>query len=146
MSKQYQQKKNFFANFALCTTCRNAPYLVKKKLLPTCGQRLTVACLPSRYISQSSHQLTYNSSNAIVFRHNLDVNKSLLNLHKLADGNDDPQLTDFIEGKYLEEQVQAIKKLADMVTQLNRVGEGNDRLLVISYYCGHVTQGIFHIY
>ncbi|CAO3664230.1 unnamed protein product [Umbelopsis ramanniana] len=53
-----------------------------------------------------------------------DVNKSLLNLHKLADGNDDPQLTDFIEGKYLEEQVQAIKKLADMVTQLNRVGEG----------------------
>ncbi|GAB5586460.1 hypothetical protein Unana1_01360 [Umbelopsis nana] len=53
-----------------------------------------------------------------------DVNKSLLNLHKLADGNDDPQLTDFIEGKYLEEQVQAIKKLADMVTQLNRVGDG----------------------
>jgi ferritin heavy chain len=33
-------------------------------------------------------------------------------------------LTDFIEGKYLEEQVQAVKKLADMVTQLNRVGEG----------------------
>lgn len=55
-----------------------------------------------------------------------DVNKSLLNLHKLADGQDDPQLTDFIEGKYLEEQVQAIKKLADMVTQLNRVGEGKD--------------------
>jgi ferritin heavy chain len=48
----------------------------------------------------------------------------LLNLHKVADGINDPQLTDFIEGKYLEEQVQAIKKLADMVTQLNRVGEG----------------------
>lgn len=55
---------------------------------------------------------------------NLDVNKSLLNLHKVADSNNDPQLCDFIEGRYLSEQVEAIKTLADMVTQLNRVGEG----------------------
>lgn len=54
----------------------------------------------------------------------IDVNKSLLNLHKIADGNNDPQMCDFIEKEYLEEQVKAIKKLADMVTQLNRVGEG----------------------
>ncbi|CDH60250.1 soma ferritin [Lichtheimia corymbifera JMRC:FSU:9682] len=53
-----------------------------------------------------------------------DVNKSLLNLHKISDGNNDPQMCDFIEKEYLEEQVTAIKKLADMVTQLNRVGEG----------------------
>ncbi|KAI9323560.1 ferritin-like superfamily [Dichotomocladium elegans] len=53
-----------------------------------------------------------------------DVNKSLLNLHKIADGNNDPQMCDFIEKEYLEEQVKAIKKLADMVTQLTRVGEG----------------------
>ncbi|ORY96842.1 ferritin-like superfamily [Syncephalastrum racemosum] len=53
-----------------------------------------------------------------------DVNKSLLNLHKVADSNNDPQLCDFIEGRYLSEQVEAIKTLADMVTQLNRVGEG----------------------
>ncbi|KAI9498374.1 ferritin-like superfamily [Zychaea mexicana] len=53
-----------------------------------------------------------------------DVNKSLLNLHKIADGNNDPQMCDFLENKYLSEQVQAIKKLADMVTQLTRVGEG----------------------
>lgn len=33
-------------------------------------------------------------------------------------------MCDFIEKEYLEEQVTAIKKLADMVTQLNRVGEG----------------------
>ncbi|KAL1915036.1 uncharacterized protein VTP21DRAFT_7741 [Calcarisporiella thermophila] len=51
-----------------------------------------------------------------------DVNKSLLNLHKIADENGDPQMCDFIESNYLEEQVEAIKKLADMVTQLNRVG------------------------
>lgn len=54
----------------------------------------------------------------------IDVNKSLLNLHKISDGNNDPQMCDFIEKEYLEEQVTAIKKLADMVTQLNRVGEG----------------------
>ncbi|KAL9549360.1 hypothetical protein MBANPS3_005245 [Mucor bainieri] len=53
-----------------------------------------------------------------------DVNKSLLNLHKIADGQGDPQMCDFIESVYLAEQVEAIKKLADMVTQLNRVGEG----------------------
>ncbi|KAF9427001.1 fts3-like protein [Podila epigama] len=51
-----------------------------------------------------------------------DVNKSLLNLHKTAEENNDPQLCDFIESEYLEEQVQAIKKISDLVTQLNRVG------------------------
>ncbi|CAO3569650.1 unnamed protein product [Mortierella alpina] len=51
-----------------------------------------------------------------------DVNKSLLNLHKVAEENNDPQLCDFIESTYLEEQVEAIKKIADLVTQLNRVG------------------------
>ncbi|KAG1461226.1 hypothetical protein G6F56_005777 [Rhizopus delemar] len=35
----------------------------------------------------------------------------------------DPQMCDFIEATYLGEQVEAIKKLSDMVTQLNRVGE-----------------------
>lgn len=53
---------------------------------------------------------------------NKDVNKSLLNLHKVAEENNDPQLCDFIESEYLEEQVEAIKKIADLVTQLNRVG------------------------
>lgn len=52
----------------------------------------------------------------------IDVNKSLLNLHKVAEENNDPQLCDFIESEYLEEQVEAIKKIADLVTQLNRVG------------------------
>ncbi|ORZ21392.1 ferritin-like superfamily [Absidia repens] len=53
-----------------------------------------------------------------------DVNKSLLNLHKTGDSAVDPQFCDFVESRYLDEQVQAIKTLADMVTQLNRVGEG----------------------
>lgn len=53
-----------------------------------------------------------------------DVNKSLLNLHKVADSNNDPQMCDFIEGTFLQDQVKSIKTLADMVTQLNRVGDG----------------------
>ncbi|KAI8341937.1 ferritin-like superfamily [Chlamydoabsidia padenii] len=53
-----------------------------------------------------------------------DVNKSLLNLHKISDSNVDPNFCDFNESRFLDEQVQAIKTLSDMVTQLNRVGEG----------------------
>ncbi|KAG9290442.1 hypothetical protein G9A89_007173 [Geosiphon pyriformis] len=51
-----------------------------------------------------------------------DVNKSLLNLHKIAGEQNDPQLCDYIESTFLSEQVEAIKKIADYVTQLNRTG------------------------
>jgi ferritin heavy chain len=70
----------------------------------------------------------------------LDVNKSLLNLHKIGDGNSDPQFCDFVESRYLDEQVQAIKTLADMVTQLNRVGEGNkNRSMIKRLVLGHIS-------
>ena len=52
------------------------------------------------------------------------VNQSLLDLHKTADENSDPQLTDFIEGNYLEEQVEAIKEIGDLVTRMKRAGNG----------------------
>jgi ferritin heavy chain len=53
-----------------------------------------------------------------------NVNQSLLDLHKLADTHDDGQFTDFLEGKYLTEQVEAIKQLSDYITNLKRVGPG----------------------
>jgi len=53
-----------------------------------------------------------------------NVNQSLLDLHKLADSHGDAQMTDFIEGNYLTEQVEAIKELSDYVTNLKRVGTG----------------------
>jgi ferritin heavy chain len=53
------------------------------------------------------------------------VNMSLLSLHKVATEVDDPQLCDFIEGEFLKEQVESIKKLADWVAQLRRVGKGH---------------------
>jgi len=52
------------------------------------------------------------------------VNQALLDLHAVADKHADPQLTDFLEGNYLEEQVEAIKELGDMITKLKRAGDG----------------------
>ncbi|KAF8006071.1 hypothetical protein BT93_K0386 [Corymbia citriodora subsp. variegata] len=53
------------------------------------------------------------------------TNEKLLSLHRVAGQNDDPQLTDFIESEFLYEQVEAIKKMADFVTQLRMVGKGH---------------------
>ncbi|XP_074109994.1 soma ferritin-like [Cotesia typhae] len=52
------------------------------------------------------------------------VNSSLLELHALASTHNDANLLDFLESEYLQEQVDAIKEIADHVTNLKRVGEG----------------------
>ncbi|WOH10935.1 hypothetical protein DCAR_0830412 [Daucus carota subsp. sativus] len=53
------------------------------------------------------------------------TNEKLLSLHNVADRCNDPQLADFIESKFLNEQVEAIKKIADYVSQLRRLGKGH---------------------
>jgi len=53
-----------------------------------------------------------------------NVNQALLDLHSLSDSHNDHQFSDFIEGNYLTEQVEAIKQLSDYVTNLKRVGPG----------------------
>jgi ferritin heavy chain len=50
------------------------------------------------------------------------VYNSLLNVHSVAEGCEDPQFTDFIEGEYLDEQVRAIDELKRIISQLNRIG------------------------
>jgi len=50
------------------------------------------------------------------------VNQSLLDLHKMADERNDPHMTNFLEDKYLGEQVDAIMKLGTMITKLQRAG------------------------
>lgn len=52
------------------------------------------------------------------------VHESLLDLHKIADAHDDAQLTDFIEGEYLKEQVEAQKEIGDLITKMKRAGDG----------------------
>jgi ferritin heavy chain len=50
------------------------------------------------------------------------VNQSLINLHEVASKHQDAHLTDYLEGEFLDEQVEAIKKLGDLITKLNRAG------------------------
>jgi len=52
------------------------------------------------------------------------VNQTLLGLHGVAGQHNDPQLCDFLETNFLEEQVHAIKELSDYVTRIKRVGKG----------------------
>ncbi|XP_027348887.1 ferritin, chloroplastic [Abrus precatorius] len=53
------------------------------------------------------------------------VNEKLLNVHSVADRNNDPQMADFIESEFLSEQVESIKKISEFVSQLRRVGKGH---------------------
>jgi len=53
------------------------------------------------------------------------VNEKLLNLHQVADNHSDPQMTDFLEGNFLAEQVDAIKQISGYVSELRRVGKGH---------------------
>lgn len=50
------------------------------------------------------------------------VNESLLALHKTASDVNDPHLTDYLEGEFLDEQVESIKKMGDLITKLKRAG------------------------
>ncbi|KAL1348244.1 hypothetical protein HN51_024217 [Arachis hypogaea] len=53
------------------------------------------------------------------------VNEKLLHLHSVASKNNDVQLADFVETEYLGEQLEAIKRIAEYVAQLRRVGKGH---------------------
>ncbi|KAL1206783.1 Ferritin-1 [Cardamine amara subsp. amara] len=53
------------------------------------------------------------------------TNEKLLNLLSVASENNDPQLADFVESEFLGEQIEAIKKISDYITQLRMVGKGH---------------------
>ncbi|KAI3735009.1 hypothetical protein L6452_14493 [Arctium lappa] len=53
------------------------------------------------------------------------TNEKLLNLHEVANRNNDVQLADFVESGFLGEQVEAIKQISEYVAQLRRVGKGH---------------------
>ncbi|XP_030381524.1 ferritin heavy chain B [Scaptodrosophila lebanonensis] len=50
----------------------------------------------------------------------LEVNQHLLDVHALAGKENDPNLCDFIEANFLQEQVDGQKILADYIRQLER--------------------------
>ncbi|KAG6629035.1 hypothetical protein CIPAW_14G055400 [Carya illinoinensis] len=51
-------------------------------------------------------------------------NEKLLNLHRIANENNDVNLVDFVESEFLTEQAEAIEKISEYVAQLRRVGKG----------------------
>lgn len=53
-----------------------------------------------------------------------NVNQTLLDLHKVASNHNDAHLTDFLEGEFLDEQVESIKQISGYIAQLKRVGPG----------------------
>ncbi|KAK9150049.1 hypothetical protein Syun_008358 [Stephania yunnanensis] len=53
------------------------------------------------------------------------TNDRLLDLHKVASKNNDPQMADFIEGDFLTRQVDIVKKISEYVAQLRRIGKGH---------------------
>ncbi|KAG6494126.1 hypothetical protein ZIOFF_049145 [Zingiber officinale] len=62
------------------------------------------------------------------------TNEKLIQLHNIAENCKDAQLADFIESEFLEEQVEAIKKISEYVAQLRRLGNGHDVLFAMGYY------------
>ncbi|XP_061353054.1 ferritin-1, chloroplastic-like [Gastrolobium bilobum] len=53
------------------------------------------------------------------------TNEKLLNVHSVAERNNDPEMANFIESEFLTEQVEAIKKISEYVAQLRMVGKGH---------------------
>lgn len=58
------------------------------------------------------------------------VHKQLLELHKVADTHGDAQLTDFVEGEYLKEQVEAEKEVSNLVSRMKRAGSGLGEVVI----------------
>jgi len=54
----------------------------------------------------------------------INVNHSLLDIHKVASDAADAQLCDFLESEFLEEQVESISEIAHTMRKLTRAGPG----------------------
>ncbi|KAK1365062.1 Ferritin-2, chloroplastic [Heracleum sosnowskyi] len=53
------------------------------------------------------------------------TNEKLHHVHKVAVKNNDAQMADFVQNRYLRQQVKVIKRMSEYVAQLRRVGKGH---------------------
>lgn len=53
-----------------------------------------------------------------------NVNQTLLDLHKIAEKHEDPQMCDWVEDGFLKESVDTLKTIGGYITNLKRVGTG----------------------
>ena len=91
------------------------------------GGKVVLNPLPEVNLDFLNKTDVYRSQDALLsFQKALEMEQtvynSLLQLHKVADENNDPQFADFIEGTYLNEQVEALNQVATYVSQLQRIG------------------------
>ena len=65
-----------------------------------------------------------------------DINQNLLNLHKTAETESDPQFSDYLEGDFLKEQVESIYEFSKIISQLEKIGNENGSiwLFVNNYF------------
>ena len=53
------------------------------------------------------------------------INQKLIDLHRVAEDSNDAQFSDYIEGNFLNEQVEAISEISKIISVLNRFQEIN---------------------
>ena len=63
-----------------------------------------------------------------------EVTQSLNNISRIASQHTDPELEDFINSQFLHDQMNDIKKAADMITQLQLAGPGGLGLYLFDKY------------
>ena len=73
------------------------------------------------YLNNSNNDVLNGFKKTLEMEQN--VYQGLLQLHKVAEEENDPQFADFIESEYLQEQVEALNEVAKYVSQLERIGE-----------------------
>ncbi|KAI3932980.1 hypothetical protein MKW98_029213 [Papaver atlanticum] len=78
-------------------------------------------------LSEFDHRDKGEALNAMELALSLEklTNEKLLNLHSVADRNNDVQFAEFVESTFLTEQVETIKKISEIVAQLRRTGKGH---------------------
>ena len=80
-------------------------------------------------INIENELVDFNRNNDILgsFKIALDlektINQHLLDLHKVAEESGDPQFSDYLEGEFLNEQVEAISEISKHISVLERCGE-----------------------
>jgi len=85
------------------------------------GGRYVPATIPQPAVAEWSSALEAMQH---ALKMEMAVNRALLKLHQTASDAEDPQLCDFLEGNYLEEQVESINQIAKIARQLSRAGPG----------------------
>lgn len=95
------------------------------KLMGYQNMRGGVVCLDvvaAKPFQVSAEERNTDIYSAFVFALDLEktINEHLLELHKVADENNDAQFADYLEGEFLKEQVTAISEISKIISVLNR--------------------------